>query len=346
MKPTDLPRELFYPFTEMPVFLAMLVFWLLGTLASAAGILGIWLSLIILPAFFRAALNVLEARAHGRTAPVVGGELFSWAENSWSLFPLIVVCTVVWGIYYLAVSVSTVAAWSFGLVAILVFPASLSVLVVTRSPLESLNPAVLLNMVRSCGWSYLFAPVVITLVGVVVTQLLLPLLPHFLHGLFEVYLFFLLFSLTGAVVPEKTIAMNMRIPDALELSEESARQKLTANRRDTATHAYGFVSRGNRAGGLAHIQSHLECEEDRDEASNWFFNEMLKWENTDAALFFAQTYLHFLLAEQRDSQVLKILSQCFHANPDFRPAQEDREVALELVKRYRRSDLLAFMREG
>ena len=104
-----------------------------------------------------------------------------------------------------------------------------------------------------------------------------------------------------------------------------------------------FVSRGNRAGGLAHIQLHIEREEHQDAAYNWFFNAMLKWENTDAALFFAQTYLHRLLAQQSDAKVLKLLSQCYYANTSFRPAKDDRAAVLELVQRHGRADLQEFM---
>ena len=135
----------------------------------------------------------------------------------------------------------------------------------------------------------------------------------------------------------------MSIPDAIEMTAEERRERLTADRQNVANHAYGFVSRGNRAGGLAHIQSFIDGEQDKEEAYNWFFNQMLKWENMDAALSFAQPYLHRLLSQQRDAAALKLLSQCYHANPRFRPAKEDAEAAIELAKRSRRDDLLDFL---
>jgi hypothetical protein len=71
---------------------------------------------------------------------------------------------------------------------------------------------------------------------------------------------------------------------------------------------------------------------------------MLKWENSNAALFFAQPYLHRLLLQQSEPATLKLLSQCFHANPQFRPAEEDRDDAIEVAERHGRNDLLRFLR--
>jgi hypothetical protein len=89
MKATDIGRELLYPFTDVAILAAMITFALLAELADAARILGLWLALIILPAFFRYALYLLEARAHGRAAPVPGIEMFNLFENFWALFPAV-----------------------------------------------------------------------------------------------------------------------------------------------------------------------------------------------------------------------------------------------------------------
>ena len=94
MRPSDALREVLYPISDSAIVLAMLVFWLLGSLARAAGLLGIWLAFILLPAFFRYALYLLEACAQGRDAPALGIELFNWAENFWSLFPLLLLLFV------------------------------------------------------------------------------------------------------------------------------------------------------------------------------------------------------------------------------------------------------------
>ena len=102
MKLPDLLREIVYPMTDLSVLFAMLGFLLLGKFAMAGGLLGLWLGLILLPAFFRYFLYILEARASNRAVPPLAVELFGWAENFWSLFPLVLIAIIIWGEYVLA----------------------------------------------------------------------------------------------------------------------------------------------------------------------------------------------------------------------------------------------------
>ncbi len=90
-------RELLFPATDSVVLTAIVTFALLGLLAQHAGLLGLWLGVILLPAVFRYLLMLLEARALGRPTPVAGIELFNIADNLWSLAPLVLVAVVVWG---------------------------------------------------------------------------------------------------------------------------------------------------------------------------------------------------------------------------------------------------------
>ena len=108
--------------------------------------------------------------------------------------------------------------------------------------------------------------------------------------------------------------------------------------KQVANHAYGFISRGNRASGLRHIQLHLD-DEDRDDAYAWFFNEMLTWDNSDAALFFAQDYLHRLLETGQSGTALKLITRCLHVDDRFRPHAADRAVVRELAEQFGRDDI-------
>ena len=53
MKPRDIARELVFPVTDTAVVLAIIAFALLNALASAAWLLGVWLYVVTVPAFFR-----------------------------------------------------------------------------------------------------------------------------------------------------------------------------------------------------------------------------------------------------------------------------------------------------
>ena len=56
-------REILYPLTDIAVVLALIFFLLLELLVEVAGLLGLWLIIVLLPAYFRYLLYLLEARA-------------------------------------------------------------------------------------------------------------------------------------------------------------------------------------------------------------------------------------------------------------------------------------------
>lgn len=340
MNPKSFLRELVYPATEMSVILAIIVFTLLFTLAAAAGFFGFWLLVVLVPAWFRYLLYLLEARANGRAAPVPTIEMFNPAENFWSLFPLVLLAVIVWGAWLLATSVSVTAAIVYGVSVFLLVPASMALLAITRSPLESLNPTAIMRLLRECSGDYLLIIAQFGLTSVLLFGLAVIGTPDFVIRFASIYQAALLFTFTGAVLHANKIALQVDIPDALEPDEAAIEKNLLKQRQGIANHAYGFVSRGNRAGGLQHIQSWIDSDPDPDDAYRWFFLEILKWESSDAALFFAQTWLSRLLRQQENVEALKLVARCLLQNPQFRPLEEDRERVRELARQANHEDLL------
>lgn len=337
--PTDVLREAVFPFRDLAVVQAMFWFWILGMLVDAAGLFGLWLAIAIVPAFFRYALHLLDARAEGRTAPPPGIELFNLVGNFWSLFPLVLIAALTWAIVAIGWNVSLVAAALTAVALLFVLPASMAVLAITRSPLQSLNPASWARMVGACGQDYLWVPLVILLATISIGWLAYAGLPLFVLEFLSIYVFYLMFTLTGAVVGAQGVARLVDIPDAVEPGADVVEEQLTAERKRVANHAYGFISRGNRAGGFAHIEEWLREEGDGEEAWQWFFEELLRWDSTTPALFFAQDYLRLLLDRRHDAQAIKLLARCLHVEPRFRPHEADRDAVTELLERANRDDL-------
>lgn len=328
----------------MAVVLAMIVFVLLEALAEAAGVFGIWLMIVIVPAFFRYLLYLLEARANGRDAPPPGGELFNWVENFWSLFPLVLLCILIWGTYFLAKELSVTAAFVLGALVVFIFPASMAVLATTRSPLESLNPAALYVLLRNCGTSYLAIPLVIVAMVFLIWNLAILGVPRILLNAAELYALILMFTLTGSVLHEKGASNSVDLPPAREPSAEKLDTDLARQRTQVLNHAYGFVSRGNRQGGLQHIDAWIGSEADTGGAYRWFFEQMLKWESTDAALFFAQTYLSWLLRDRRDIEALKLIARCLLVDERFKPLAEDIGAAVAAAERQGNHEIYGYLK--
>lgn len=330
--------------TDLAVLFALIGFLLLEMLAEAAGIIGAWLAIVIVPAYFRYLLYLLEARANGRNAPPPGIELFNWIENFWSLFPLVLVCCAIWGEYFLLRNLSFIAALLPGLFLIAALPASMAVLAVTRSPLESVNPAALYRVVRACGSAYLLVPLVVTAAALLNAYLVHIKTPFILIRAVGLYASFLMFTLTGKLLYLNEATIPVDIPEPVEADQEQLDDALRRERTKVLNHAYGFISRGNREGGLQHIGRWIENEADPDAAWRWFFEQMLNWESKEAALFYAQAYLGRLLAERRDVAVLKVIRRCLLEDPAFKPLREDRDAALDVAERLRDDDLVAHLK--
>jgi len=346
MKPTEILREIAYPFTEVASLLAMTMFFLLGSLAGRGGPLGLFLWFVILPPMFRYLLYLLEARAARREAPALDAALFGLAENLWSLIPLILILAVIWAEFLLADRFSPPVAMVFGIGVLLIFPASSAVLAITRSSVQGLNPVAWIQLIRVCGLNYALIFVVMALFVFAVPALLRGLgLPEFVIEMSGFYALFLLFTFTGAVVGRSDAVAMVSIPDSVELTPDEVDLRSDAERARTLSHAYGLISRNDRAGGLAHLQTFIDAAADPACDYRWFFSEMLAWEKKDDALFFAQRYLTYLLDVEADTESLKLIARCRLENERFRPLPTDRERALQVAQRLRHNELVKVLQQ-
>jgi hypothetical protein len=340
MKQADVIRQIVYPLTNVAIVLAMLFFWMLFGLAQSAGLIGLWLLIIIAPAYVRYLLYLLEARANDRSPPVPDISMFNPVDSLWTLTPLILLSVLMWADFLFADSGQVWLAMLLSLAIFLIAPSSLAILAVTHSPSESLNPRTILQMIRVCGAAYFLVPGVIVLLSVVFALFGFFGLPSLLIDLGKSYQVVLLFTLTGAVLHANNVAVQVDIGPPLEKSDDDVTGDLDKERQKVANHAYGFVSRNNRAGGLAHIKQWIEKETDTDAAYAWFFREMLTWENNTAALFFAQEYLSRLIHDEQEVAALKLAARCLHEDPRWKPQLEERDLFIELAKRHGREDLV------
>jgi hypothetical protein len=277
------------------MLLALLFFWALLVIGIKAGILGLFLFAVSLPAYVRYLLAILEARAHGRQPEPPSLEMFSLVDSLWTLFPLAPVATIVWFEVFLfsrAMSAETIVM--IGTLPLLAFvllaPASLTILTMTRSPLASINPLLVGRVIGRTMPGYLLVPLAMLAIATILYGLSIAGTPTPLLCLGGTYQLFLLCSLTGDVMHRNGMQLDIDIPDAIGIDQSSLERKLQGDRQAIANHAYGFISRGNRDGGLKHIRDRIDAEADVDDAWQWFFDEMMRWESTDAVLYFAQPY--------------------------------------------------------
>jgi hypothetical protein len=116
------------------------------------------------------------------------------------------------------------------------------------------------------------------------------------------------------------------------------------NRDAVLNHAYGFVSRSNRAGGLNHIYRCIAADPNPDNAWAWFYKRMLTWELPDAVLEFSQQYLKRMLYRNDDVAAVKLMLRCRLINESFRPLPEDRPQALLAAEHCQNDELIQGLR--
>ena len=151
MKPSDSGRAIVYPLMTPAVLVPLVVFWLLLSFAQWGGLLGLFLLFLVIPAVFRFQMIVLEARARGIEPATPDVEFFNWFGNAWSLFPVPILILLVWAIIESAANFGLVAAGGTAFLASLFFPASLAILAITHSPLQSINPMAIARLMGRCG---------------------------------------------------------------------------------------------------------------------------------------------------------------------------------------------------
>lgn len=191
MKAIDLVKAIFYPLTEFSVLVPLVFFTLLLSLAQLAGLLGMLLMIIVFLGAYRYQMTVLEARAQGKAPATPDVESFNWFGDAWSLFPVPLVALIVWGVLLAADYLGSAGALAVLLFAGAFLPASLAVLAITHSPLQSLNPFALGRLLKACGETFWIASVYLVVSGWLCLQsVTLPLLLANFVQLFLTFSFF------------------------------------------------------------------------------------------------------------------------------------------------------------
>lgn len=352
MKPNEFVREVLLPFTAPPVLLAMLLFFGLFQIVMIARVFGMVIMLVlaaqlivfVLPPMLRYLMIILEARAFGREPPAVEIDLFSWVGNIWTLFPVAHIAAFAYIAYVVQGEFGEQAALGVAVVYALFLPASLITLALTRSAVASLNPVTIYKLIERRGLSYLIGPGFILGVSWLVYWVNVEYKVDFVTQFICCYVVFAAFAVFGGLVRAMQPEREIDIPMPVGMDEEREREAHLVNRTAVLNHAYGIISRGNRAKGLQHVFDALADDPDMEAGWAWFFDNMLRWENPEAGLAFAQHYVHELLRYGENVKAVKVMMRCRLINPAFRPLAEDIELAIHAAELCRNDELASFLR--
>lgn len=331
MSAADLLRAILAPLREFTILAPLLMFWVLIALGIWGGVLGIFLLILTLPPLFRFQSFIVESYAHGRVPGAFDAEFFSWAGTAWTMLPLLLAIAFGLAGYAATSAWGTTGTWLVVILAAFIVPASLAVLAITHSALQALNPLALLRVYDRAGPLFLLAPLH-ALVLVAVTIEIGP-LALWLRVFTTLFTLFSIASLCGSLIAPVRLVDDVYIPDAALPGEREIVADLEKARTAALNHAYGFISRDNRAGGFDHLFDEIARDPDPLAAWDWYLNRMLGWEQRDHALFFAQYYLRDALRHGEEQRALKATMRCLYENEQFRPFREDAPLLAQAAER-------------
>lgn len=342
MTPTRFVQAVFYPLTSAAVLVPLVVFWLLTAFAAWGGVLGLFLMAFVLIATIRFLMMVLEARARGVEPETPGIEFFSLFGDSWNLFPAALVLLFAFLIDATGDAFGIAWATVVSVIVCVVFPGSLAVLAITRSPLQSINPVTIVKLLERCGRTLWIAAIFLQVAGWL--AYLSNALPSMLASFVQMYLCFAWFSLLGSLIEPYGLFDEVDIPAPRQRSADEISGDVERHRINALGHAYGFVSRDNREGGFKHLFAEIEKDPDPVAAWAWYFNRMMGWEQNRHALFFAQHYIRDALKHGEELAALKVAMRAQHADSQFRPFRENIPALAAAAERHGNTELAAVLR--
>lgn len=312
----------------------ILVFCLLISLASAGGVLGIPLAVIVGSWFFKYGFVLLDHAADGaEEPPVLSLEMVNPASEQRPLAFLLIACAFYavteWG----ADAIGSAGVGLLRIVAVLALPAMLMVQGATGSVLRSLDPRAVADLIRKVPGSYLtllaaFAG--LFLVGRGLLYLLPdPELPHALPlpviqsvRLFVLmYLWLACFSLAGGVLYERRDDLGYEPTHSPEREET----KLGRDRQRDFDRVADQIFAEWRGGAFRNawntVEAHLRGSADVTEALIELYRRAATWSDQRLAHRLAQEVLPKLLLARRTGEALDIIRSRVRQDPQFRPLQ-------------------------
>jgi hypothetical protein len=344
MKAADIWREFTYPARNVTVLLSAAFIFLMLEFAAFGKLMGLFLAFLILPSLFHYLMRILDARARGQQPGPLEADDLLWFHRAWSLFMIVHVVAAGYAIYIFDSLYNLPGRLITTMLLAAVLPASLAVLAITRSPLESLNPRAIAGLIGRTGGDYWILPTYILVAVFAMQWFGAWSWPDFLVEMISFYLVLVFFSLTGAVVQPHDLHNEVEIYEPVEKPQEAVDDALLKERTSALNHAYGFISRDNRAGGFRHIEDWLRKDPDPATAWGWFFDQMMRWEMKYPALLFGQSYLSQLLNDGDDVAAVKVMMRCRLEDPGFLPLADDLGAAIEAAERRENQELVAFLR--
>jgi hypothetical protein len=333
MQPSRIAHYLAVPAQAVPATF-IVVFALLMTLVSYAGLFGMWLGLLLFFGFIRYSFAVIEAvKVGARELPVLSVEMLNPVGEMRS----IVVLALVAGMFF---TTGAAAYWMprwAGIAVGLVTLALLLHLVLMQAATGSIQRALDLRMgvqvMHRLGRDFLLLCACALLAFLLLAWLDgWRFLPMPVRMALQLYIWLAVFALIGGVLHERwdDLGFEQQEIETVELDKSAA----AARQRDLLVDTiYGQWRAGAKLNAWQSVTRHLQDSADPIAELHWMHERIARWPDPGLAPRLAQEVLSRLLAARRDGEALNWISLRLRTDPDFHPRTGAESIrAIELAR--------------
>lgn len=319
------------PLINSSVLVTAVVFAILLRIAIFAGLFGIWLLVLLIPALWRYAYGVLRHLAQGRPEiPPPDIESLNPISDlvliaHFVAFPAVVVL-IMQRIPFGAGAPGYLLGLALGALIVVAFPASAALMGLTSNLAAAMNPIAIKSTIRTFGRDY--AILVAACLGLILLSAVIEgfVVPNFgfLSGLLgfvvEIWTFLAVFALIGSSIHAHRD--DFAIPGIRISQEEWHNAEREKEWRVTLDLAYASIRSGLVAEGYRTLKQFVAENGNSAEVQYWLFGRMLEWDDREHALRIAARLIEQLAAAGDAEAALDLYRRCRQISPDF-PVRAD-----------------------
>ena len=318
---------------EPTILVTSAVYGLLALIVSLAGILGIWLGLLLSISIWRYSYSILRAHAQGHKR-IPPPDLDSMNPvGEWGVFWHLILFP---GLFFAGLLYPPTGLIFSVLVAV-AFPASAALMGITSNISQSVRPSAMIEVARVFGSDY-FALVLgyiwVLVVGYMILWLLSNLgglMPLLFSFIVEIWLLLASFALIGSSLRKHRL--QFEIPGEIVPEEEKVLTRQHEDWHRDLDIAYASFRSELKSSGYKTLHDLVERNHDSLEVNHWLFENMLEWQDKKYALEVAAKLMPRLLSRNDGAGALELYNRCRRRDPEFRLP----ELQAERLAEYARS---------
>lgn len=319
-------RDVVRPFSGAPLAFVAVVTPLLW-IAENAGMLGLFLLLILSSWIWVYAYLLVEALAHGLPVPVLSIEMANPWHQPRPFLHLLALAAVAAGTNSLAHAAGPLAATAVALLAFTAFPASLALLAVDGELVMAFWPPALLRVARGLGGRYLWV-VALSIAYPAGLWALGRWLPSILCQALGQFALFSLASALGGAMHARRHELGLDAWCSDERETERATLIADASRDRTADEIYGLLRAKRPADAWSAAERWTAGEPERAPALRWLRDRGLVWEERAWTARLDTVLVSALIAGGRRGEALAEVEAAWRRDGRCGPWPADQVAAL------------------